>query len=542
MISLSALCVSLAVLQTPQQAVHPWGAGTAEIRGRVTDGETGAPLARAGVDLARVGSREGSIRTVTDAAGRFRIAGLPPGEYQGIVQPGQFRATNLSQPLRSNGQEPFIKLADGEIREINVSMPRTYTIAVRVVDPWGDPLSGLRVVAIKKPGRRSTSSFRHATDDLGRLRLFGLEPGRYSLCVEIDSVGFFRDSASRRESLLPTCYPSNDEQTAELVQLDKSEAGEFEIRMRYGRTYSISGRIVDAAGAPARSAHLGLMTYVSGGSSGRGVHVDEEGQFVISNAQSGEYALQASLGGPDRPEARRPLESAFLPVVVTADVDGVVLQLNKTIDVAGRVLLDDPSATLPESPGSGLIVSSRLAEDRLAGYGSTQSAIVRRDRLFTLSGVYGRRTLEIRNVPRGWFVKSIRYGDEEVIDTAVEFKDGGPSQTMDILLSNRGATIEGRVLDEGGKPVASAVVLMFRADGGATPRTAAAVGNVTSGRPFRLGPVRPGNYRVIAISTSTEPLQEGDWVLIEKLIAAGERITLSDFEARTLDLQLFYER
>jgi hypothetical protein len=101
----------------------------------------------------------------------------------------------------------------------------------------------------------------HATDDHGRLRIFGLQAGRYIVCAETDDLGFSDrpDSSRRREGLLRTCYPSAaDETQAEVVRLDRSEIGELEIGMRRGRTFRISGRILDASGSPASGASAGL--------------------------------------------------------------------------------------------------------------------------------------------------------------------------------------------------------------------------------------------------------------------------------------------
>lgn len=66
--------------------------------------------------------------------------------------------------------------------------------------------------------------------------------------------------------------------------------------------------------------------------------------------------------------------------------------------------------------------------------------------------VYGRRTLELVNVPRGWYVKSIRYAGNEIIDGPTTFKDS-EEPAIEVLLSNRGAVVTGRVTDDRGNPV-----------------------------------------------------------------------------------------
>src|SRR5207248_10306024 len=65
---------------------------TGAIAGRIFDGTTRAPLARAAVTAA--GSM-GEWRTATDEAGEFRLSQLPPGDYTIDVQLGGYAAFTL---------------------------------------------------------------------------------------------------------------------------------------------------------------------------------------------------------------------------------------------------------------------------------------------------------------------------------------------------------------------------------------------------------------------------------------------------------------
>lgn len=228
------------------------------------------------------------------------------------------------------------------------------------------------------------------TDDHGRFRLFGLRPGRYIVCAETDTFGFSDgpNSGRRGESLLRTCYPSAvDETEAESVRLDRVDIPELEIRMRRGQTFRISGRILDASGAPASGAIAGLAQFHVNGGSSTVSRIDAEGRFTFTNVHPGEYAIGASLGGPDRPEQRRRLEAGFVPIRVDAsDLENVVVSMKKTVDVSGRITLEDATTPFPAPPGSGLMVFTRLADERLPGQGSMRSTIMRDDKVFTLDG------------------------------------------------------------------------------------------------------------------------------------------------------------
>ena len=63
----------------------------------------------------------------------------------------------------------------------------------------------------------------------------------------------------------------------------------------------------------------------------------------------GAYAIEASIGGPDRPEDRRAREAAFIPIrVADSDAEDLVVTLSKGVDVPGRIVLEDPTQQLPQ--------------------------------------------------------------------------------------------------------------------------------------------------------------------------------------------------
>ena len=516
-------------------------ARTCEIRGRVTDRDTGQPLARALVQLHGADGQE-RFSARTDETGQFRFTGLLPGQYSGVVEGGRFGATHSITGLSGGTGRPIV-LKDRDVREINVALPRTFAIDVRVVDEWGDPLSGIMVTAhAPEQGGGRMPMWNHATDDRGRQRVFGLLPGRYIVCAQSDIVG--ASPGVRLDALLRTCSPSAlDEAEAQPVRVGGSAVGEIEIRMRAGRTFTIAGRVVDASGAPAPAAHVILSKHWSGGSaSGMGHSVASDGQFHISRVQAGEYVIEASLGGPDRPEHHRPLERAFVPIRVgDADVADVVLALQKTVDVAGRVTLEDPTAAFTRAPGSGpLSVWSRLAEDVGSGGGSHASGVVGDDHRFTISRVFGRRTLEVVNVPRAWYVKSIRYGGREIIDEPTILKDSA-EPAIEILLSNRGASVTGRVTDDHGNAVQGATVMMFETHSQRMLWRYPASTRASGTGEFRIGPLRGGDYFIVAMPANARPIQRGESRRLQRLAAVAERVTLGDLDERTIDLRVVVE-
>ena len=415
--ALLSVVLVLAAFQGPGRPA-PSTPDTCELRGRVTDVESGLPLARVSVWVFGPDGK-GQIIKTTDDAGRFRFPGLTAGRYNAVAHPGQFSGTHVASGTQN------ITLANAEVREIAITLPRALAVNVRVVDPQGEPLSGLRVVAQSAESGRavSLSSWQQATDDHGHVRLFGLSPGRYVLCADVFALGESGlKTSERRERLLRTCYPSAAEEAlAEPIRLDGADTGEVEIRMRRGRTFTIAGHVLDASGSPAVLANVGLAQHYMNGGTSRSVTVDANGRFMAVGVHPGVYAIEASVGGPQRPEDRRPLEAGFVPIrVESTDLDDIVVPMKKGVDVPGRFMPEDPSLQLPPLPGSGLMIGARLAEDHLPGNGSTQFTRAR-SIARSHSRAYSEPDAGHPERPRGWYVKSIRYGTREIIDEPVEF-------------------------------------------------------------------------------------------------------------------------
>jgi hypothetical protein len=435
-------------------------------------------------------------------------------------------------------------LKEGETREIDIALTRTYAINVRVVDEWGDPLSAVTVSAQAVEGDRPTwPRSNNPTDDHGHQRLFGLQPGRYLVCAETSMAGVSPEA--RGDALVRTCYPSAiDQAEAQVVRVEGSDVGEVEIRMRRGRVFTIGGRIVDAAGAPAIGARLMLAQHRSGASTAMLHAIDAEGRFRIANVHPGEYALEAWIGGPDEPEQRRPLERGLLPIRVDAtDVSDVSLTLQKTVNVVGRLILEDPTASfVPNRRQATLAVTSRLADDMGPGSGSAIHTAVLDNRSFTMTSVFGRRTLEVVNLPPGWYVRSIRYGGREIIDEPTTFQDSGGEPTVEMVLSNQGATLVGRATDAAGNAARSAMIVIFPADPvrmfwrSPTQLRASPVGQ------FRAGPLRPGEYCIVALPASAPAVQPGDSARLARLAAAAERITIGELGEGVVELRVVSER
>jgi len=86
------------------------------------------------------------------------------------------------------------------------------------------------------------------------------------------------------------------------------------------------------------------------------------------------------------------------------------------------------------------------------------------------------------------------------------------------------------------------MVLMFPADAARMSWRLPAEARASPAGQFRAGPVRPGEYCLVALPASARPIQPGESARVARLAAAAERITLGEFEERTVDVRIVAER
>jgi protocatechuate 3,4-dioxygenase beta subunit len=541
MIDVLVLLLSIALQQVTQPPGSQPVNATCELRGRVTDKETGAPIARAIVTLL---GRTQAISAHTDEEGQYEFTALEPDQYSMMVRPGEFRASHTMAHVPQN-QPPgrLLRLSPGERRSgVDFALARAVAVSVRVVDEWGEPLARVFVSATPLKNRPEFRFERpRLTDDRGYVRLFGLAPGRYRVCAEAPGSALVASDGVRREQFIRTCYPSAAiEAEAQPVDIGGLDVGELEIRVRRGRTFTIAGAVFDASGSPAPGARVTLGHETRNMGSSRLIAVAPDGHFIVEDILPGDYTLTASLGGPEQLEERRNLETAYQPVHVEADdVSGVLLAMAKTVNIAGSVIVDDPAAKLPPIPGSGLMIVARLVGDPSPGMGSSRETIVAPDRTFGITGLFGRRVFDLLNAPRGWYLKSILYRGQDIIDVPTELKASDDPSGFEVVLSARGATVSGRVVDR--DSVGGAVTaVMFPADPARWVQSEPSRATVTASGTFTFGPRRAGSYLVAALEYEDAFMDGADPDLFARLAKVAEHVTLAENEERTVDLRIIH--
>src|SRR5262245_31408281 len=110
------------------------------IAGRVTDRATGEPVPRMIVTAVGDGERRTLVEALTDADGRYEMAGLAAGAYAVVVAHDEHRSTYLAQafgereptPMAGYPQRFPLRLKDGERRTgVDVALIRALAIEGR---------------------------------------------------------------------------------------------------------------------------------------------------------------------------------------------------------------------------------------------------------------------------------------------------------------------------------------------------------------------------------------------------------------------------
>jgi hypothetical protein len=243
-----------------------------------------------------------------------------------------------------------------------------------------------------------------------------------------------------------------------------------ELRVRSARVFTVRGRITGDT-----SARGILMIHSSDEGSGS-TNVDViKGAFEFKGVAAGDYVLTAAFAA----SADAPV--AFAPVTVSdADIDDLRVPFAPGITLTGSVRIDDQPFTLQAQIG---LAPVALANTEIAGPVLNGG--------FTIKDLCPTRyRVMLENLPDGYYVKTMRFAGQTLSTPEI---DAGAGNLLEIILSDKPATVSGTVRDQNGNAVGDAQVNLWSTKG----QEALSARTSADGR-YKFANLPPGDYRAIA--------------------------------------------
>jgi hypothetical protein len=402
----SALPSRLVPATRAEDSAEPLGA----FEGRVISATTGEGVEGAELTFAAEG---GATSARTEASGRFRFVPHTPGTWQLAV----VTARGYLPFGPEWGQSPIrLTTVPGQrISDIVLALTPEAELLGTVQDLEGRPVAGARVRVLTGRGGESVlfpTSERYTSDARGEFRFHAPE----AATVEARHPAH----ASARAEVTPSVVLSR-----RLVLV----LGKRESASAAPLGEALAGRVVDGGGTAVAGALVSVVSAASawprryGDELGYEAVTDAEGRFSVEGLEAGTYDVTARLMGLAPGELRD----------VVAGRKDLVLTLARGTTLAGTVR--DAASGRP------------LPSFTLAVF--TKRGPLQRDAFAQLSFIDAQGRYEVAGVPAGSYVVEVAAHGYAPSEASVEVAKGasGPV-TADFALS-RGATMTGRVVEEG---------------------------------------------------------------------------------------------
>lgn len=504
-----ALLYTLCAAQALAQKEVP-----ASVAGRVREGERGV----AGVNVVVMSSDPSrrfkpAGRARTDAEGRYRIGGIPPGKY--VVTPMSPAYVLLDLSNFPPGK-PLTLSAGDSVEDADFRVQHGGVITGRIIDADGNPvvMQPVRVTPVD-PQQQYSHFFALderdlSTDDRGIYRVYGLQPGRYRV-----SVGGGRTlRAPSAKYYRRTFYPSaTEESQAKVVEVTLGgEAADVDITLGAPeKTFRVSGRFVLAdtnQPVAVSSFGYGMLDPLTGNSLGEymGGSANARGEFKTEGLVSGRYRLFAYPGPLDSVD----WYSDSQPFEITdSDLSGLVVKLHRGSTVSGVVAIEGVS---DRAAAARMLTGIRVygtaspsgRGSNLGPGGFVRPVTVGPDGSFQVTGVRpGRLLLDVNAAE----VKGLAFSRIEVNGAeqreGITITEGAQVSGVRVVLVYGNATLRGQLSFPGGVSTPPAgvrtVVIARRVGGSENNRFTKGAEADTRGR-FQLEGLPAGEYEVQARS------------------------------------------
>jgi 5-hydroxyisourate hydrolase-like protein (transthyretin family) len=507
---------------------HAAPKGAASVSGHVANATTGQPMADTRVDLTTMGL---AVRTSTwtDAAGSFRVEGLPAGEYYIRATAAGFVNQSANGSLPQGPGVRVVLRATDHLSAVTVPLIPTSAIELTILDEFGDPAPG---VAVQLMRRMYFAGAPHlappvgggsgVSDDRGHVRIAGL------YAAEFHILALPEPFAQSTKGFAPTFYPGASSADASLpvtLTPGRDSLG-LSFRLAAAPMAILSGVVLEASGRPAPKVGVVILP-ATGTTLVPGLlmkaQTDEMGRFILRNVPSGRYAALA-IG-------RSSSGRAVLTTSTTPE-PAAVIDLKPAATLRGRIRFD--MAGRPNEVPNNLTIRIQPTSILFATSGPRLYARVDDSGRFTFPDFMTEGVLYAMDAP-GWAISRVLHRGQDI--TNIPFDSQAEIGTeLEVVVTNQLGSVTGTVASPSGQPLANAHVVAYGTDSGSwialarTSRTAQA----NAQGAFTISDLLPGRYLVVAAASLPaawlEPPVSGE------LRAAGRPVTVTAHGLATVHL------
>lgn len=553
LLSCVALCAAVDG-QTPPQKTSE----NCTIQGQIVQQPGAVPIRKAQIGLSSTGdgaTDESGYKTVTDADGRFRIENIKPGSYRLYYGHAGF----VDAEKRHHGSGMLLSLTPGqEVKDLLLHVAPAAVIAAKVVDGDGDPLARVDVLAIAYSGpSHDTPRYRPlnnvgqcSSDDLGECRVSDLPAGRYLIAAQ-PTFGFPEPLRLNPDKDAPvyatTYYPGTiDKGMAVPIEVHAGDESPVKIALATTRTFHVRGRVIDL---PSWAGSERDEVFLRSQNDENDFHLktgdlDKNGAFDIEGVLPGSYSIFVvpsvtrsilELQDPSGPQVMRMDQTV---TVDTTDVDDLRL-----MPIANGLIRGHFRTETGQKIDWSQLTALFYTEEAVQSTGSVafgNPAKPKRDGSFetlAFAGTYRVWVTSSSKALQDYFVKAVNLGGKDVSDPG--FRVGGASDSLEIVLSANGATIEG-VVTTGKDQAASDVHVVCIPDTNRRKRRDLYqdVRTDAKGR-FKLRGLNPGEYTVFALDDDVDGIEEMmDPEFIRKHEGSAKTLKVEEGDRKSVVLKL----
>jgi hypothetical protein len=299
-----------------------------------------------------------------------------------------------------------------------------------------------------------------------------------------------------------------------------------------GKAYHVTG---DVQGLPSSDIAQIMLTSEHGFETQQ--QLGPDGKFDFPHLMPGTYhaqAIIATVSASTFQPAMQVLDVNQSIEVNGQDIRGLHLQVDQGASVKGKMRID----TAQTFDWTQLMVTLLNTEMGTTFQRPTISSVAK-DGTFEVKNVpHGKYYLEVAvhgqsNKLRDYFTKAVMLNGQEVGDSGFA---SGPGTYLDVVISARGATIEGTVVDEKGKPVPSVTVIdVPDAERRLRPDLYQQDTTDEHGH-FSLRGLNPGSYTVLAFEELQENVRDPEF--LQSYGSQGQKVELDEGMDKSIVVKL----